>query len=52
MGMALHSDGSYEDVLALMTDGLAWAQRVEAPPRLATKAVGIPRNRGGIHYEE
>jgi hypothetical protein len=38
MGMALHSDGSYEDVLALMTDGLAWAQRSEAPTRLATKA--------------
>ena len=38
MGMALHSDGSYEDVLALMTDGLAWAQRQEAPARLATKA--------------
>src|SRR5680860_526117 len=26
MGMALHSEGSYEDVLALMTDGLLWAQ--------------------------
>jgi len=26
MGMALHSEGSYEDVLALMTDGLSWAQ--------------------------
>ena len=38
IGMALHSDGSYEDVLALMTDGLAWAQRAEAPARLATKA--------------
>ena len=25
MGLALHSEGSYEDVLALMTDGLAWA---------------------------
>ena len=24
IGMALHSDGSYEDVMALMTDGLAW----------------------------
>jgi hypothetical protein len=38
IGMALHSDGSYEDVLALMTDGVAWAQRAEAPVRLATKA--------------
>ena len=38
MGMALHADGSYEDVLALMTDGLAWAQRAQAPARLATKA--------------
>ena len=38
MGMALHSDGSYEDVLALMTDGLAWAQRSAAPAQLATKA--------------
>lgn len=26
MGLALHSEGSYEDVLALMTDGLAWAE--------------------------
>lgn len=25
MGLALHSEGSYEDVIALMTDGLAWA---------------------------
>ena len=25
MGMALHLEGSYEDVLALMTDGLGWA---------------------------
>jgi hypothetical protein len=38
MGMALHSDGSYEDVLALMTDGLSWAERSEAPARLANKA--------------
>lgn len=38
MGMALHSDGSYEDVLALMTDGLAWAERDEVPVRLANKA--------------
>ena len=38
MGMALHADGSYEDVLAYMTDGLAWAERAETPVRLATKA--------------
>ena len=38
MGMALHSDGSYEDVLALISDGLAWAQRGEGKSRLATKA--------------
>ena len=25
IGMALHSEGSYEDVLGLMTDGLGWA---------------------------
>lgn len=39
MGMALHSDGSYEDVLAHISDGLAWARRWGgAPVRLATKA--------------
>ncbi len=27
--MALHSEGSYEDVLALLTDGLAWAADTE-----------------------
>ena len=25
VGLALHSDGSYEDVMGLMTDGLSWA---------------------------
>jgi len=38
MGMALHSDGSYEDVLALISDGLSWAQRCDGSPRLANKA--------------
>jgi hypothetical protein len=38
MGMALHADGSYEDVLALISDGLAWADREEVPVRLANKA--------------
>lgn len=26
VGLALHSEGSYEDVLGLMTDGLSWAE--------------------------
>jgi hypothetical protein len=48
MGMALHSDGSYEDVLALVSDGLAWARRQGAPARLANKAaVSHARSRLG-----
>lgn len=38
IGMALHNDGSYEDILALVTDGLAWAHRENVPDRLASKA--------------
>lgn len=38
MGMALHAEGSYEDVLALISDGIAWAHREEGPGRLASKA--------------
>ena len=38
MGMALHSEGSYEDVLALISDGIAWANRVEGAGPLANKA--------------
>lgn len=38
MGMALHSEGSYEDVLALISDGIAWADREEGAGRLANKA--------------
>ena len=38
MGMALHSEGSYEDVLALISDGVSWAERVDGPVRLANKA--------------
>lgn len=38
IGMALHADGSYEDVLALISDGLAWSQRAAVPARLANKA--------------
>ncbi len=38
MGMALHSDGAYEDVLALICDWLARADRQDGPVRLANKA--------------
>lgn len=38
IGMALHNDRSYEDVLALITDGLAWADRGDVSARLANKA--------------
>ena len=39
MGMALHSEGSYEDVLALMTDGLAWAgSKPAGPVKLPSKS--------------
>lgn len=38
IGMALHNDGSYEDILALVTDGLAWSHRSDVPDRLANKA--------------
>ena len=39
MGMALHSEGSYEDVLGLMTDGLGWAQSGSVGPvKLSSKS--------------
>jgi hypothetical protein len=37
VGMALHSEGSYEDVLGLLTDGLAWASGTE-PVKLPSKS--------------
>jgi hypothetical protein len=37
IGMALHSEGSYEDVLALLTDGLAWSSETE-PVKLPSKS--------------
>jgi len=37
IGMALHSEGSYEDVLGLLTDGLAWAADTD-PVKLASKS--------------
>lgn len=38
VGMALHSEGSYEDVLGLLTDGLSWAAPGVDPVRLPTKS--------------
>jgi len=38
VGLALHSEGSYEDVLGLMTDGLAWADPDTEPVELPSKA--------------
>ena len=38
VGMALHSEGSYEDVLGLMTDGLAWAEPDVEPVQLPSKS--------------
>jgi hypothetical protein len=38
VGMALHSEGSYEDVLGLMTDGLAWALPDGEPVKLPSKS--------------
>jgi Insertion element 4 transposase N-terminal/Transposase DDE domain len=38
VGMALHSEGSYEDVLGLMTDGLAWADPDAEPLALPSKS--------------
>src|SRR5215218_5495639 len=38
VGMALHSEGSYEDVLGLLTDGLAWSQPDVEPVKLPSKS--------------
>lgn len=38
VGMALHSEGSYEDVLGLMTDGLSWSLPEVEPVKLPSKS--------------
>lgn len=49
VGMALHSEGSYEDVLALLTDGLAWPEPDAEPVRLPSKsAISQARERLGF----
>lgn len=48
VGMALHSEGSYEDVLGLLTDGLSWAEPDTEPVRLPSKsAISQARERLG-----
>lgn len=49
MGMALHSEGSYEDVLGLLTDGLAWSLPDAEPVKLPSKsAIFQARDRLGF----
>ena len=51
IGLALHADGSYEDVLGLMADGLAWADTGDAGPvRLPSKS-GISQARERLGSE-
>jgi hypothetical protein len=38
IGMALHSEGSYEDVLGLLTDGLSWVSGDVEPVGLPSKS--------------
>ena len=38
IGLALHSEGSYDDVLGLLTDGLAWVGRGAEPVKLPSKS--------------
>ena len=38
IGMALHSEGSYEDIIGLLTDGLAWSSPAEELVRLPSKS--------------
>lgn len=47
IGMALHSEGSYEDVLALLTDGLAWGSSEEPVAMPSKSAIFQARARLG-----
>jgi hypothetical protein len=49
IGMALHSEGAYEDVLALLTDGLSWSSGT-APVVLPSKS-GIFQARARLGFE-
>ena len=47
IGMALHSEGSYEDVLGLLTDGLAWTSGDEPIALPSKSAIFQARSRLG-----
>ena len=49
IGMALHSEGSYEDIIGLLTDGLGWATHDVVPVKLPSKsAIFQARDRLGV----
>jgi hypothetical protein len=48
IGMALHSEGAYEDVLGLLTDGLSWASAVEPVVLPSKSAIFQARARLGF----
>ncbi len=47
IGMALHSEGSYEDVLSLLSDGLAWTSGEEPITLPSKSAIFQARSRLG-----
>jgi hypothetical protein len=47
IGMALHAEGSYENVLGLMTDGLAWTSGDEPIVQPSKSAIFQARSRLG-----
>lgn len=52
IGMALHSDSSYEAALSLMTDGLAWVEGAEPPVLPTSSAIFQARQRLGAEPVE
>jgi hypothetical protein len=47
IGMALHAEGSYEDVLSLLSDGLAWTSGDEPLTLPSKSAIFQARSRLG-----
>jgi hypothetical protein len=53
IGMALHSEGSYEDIIGLLTDGLAWSSSADGLVKLPSKsAIFQARERLGFEPVE